>query len=591
MTRFWPLLFLGVALLVGRAAAGQGESTNAGPHSDPRLERAVTVAQSHVYLGELLEQLTAATRVPLSVDDSRAPFSGIQVTVLLKNRPLREVMDGLREILSHKYNRCEWQERERPVGGQARRGFVLIFQHAPEAASQAARKAISSQWAQDLRTYHEIARLPEPERTQRGTAWSSDLWPASPLQSGFGDLMGSLRAPDLEVLLRGGMVTFDRARLSGPASQALNFGMPGTSSIPNEMSVSPAFYVTWTPDFFGPVLWVRNERSGAMTVLGGIPWDRRWFRTSGEGWADEGHDQALALGNAMTRTASAEGARTPDTNLLSWMKRVADRQDMNLIFDPVYPGRSESTATGWQGRTVEQTAFALVVGGDLCWKAQGELQLFRDKGAMTHTRRHLVRWSTVKGLRQAAEDNKGYLPFQKLVELAQLSPEQLEGLSTEFPDAHPTPMLQWRPLLEFYLNLTPALRRRVQTSRGIPFHETGLVSRSALDAAGPTNDLIGIPVLAQSFRTAVVSLRVERPKAAPLARPIPAAPTGVDPSDEEVAEAALQAAIKKADARNSKSLLLVWEISGSSGVLHRRTLFLRQREPLEPDWSRDTAAK
>src|SRR5437016_5987651 len=130
---------LTLALFLTTGAAGAEKASKELFPEDGRLARVVSIARGRVYLGELLEELSAKGRVPLAVSETRGPVDGIQLTAYLRNRPLREVMQALQELFSSRYDRWEWQDA--PNG---RMGYLLQHQRAPAAAAAAARQALAA---------------------------------------------------------------------------------------------------------------------------------------------------------------------------------------------------------------------------------------------------------------------------------------------------------------------------------------------------------------------------------------------------------------------------------------------------------------
>jgi hypothetical protein len=76
--------------------------------SDERLNAPVTFSADRIYLGELLEALSAKTGVTLSMDNTDS-FSGILVACDLKQIPLADVMNSLWSLIGSKSGVWEWK--------------------------------------------------------------------------------------------------------------------------------------------------------------------------------------------------------------------------------------------------------------------------------------------------------------------------------------------------------------------------------------------------------------------------------------------------------------------------------------------------
>lgn len=79
---------------------------------DARLNAPVTLSGDQVYLGELLEMLSAKTNVTLSMDNTDR-FSGIVIACDLKQVPLCDVMNALWSLVGSKDGPWEWRAETR----------------------------------------------------------------------------------------------------------------------------------------------------------------------------------------------------------------------------------------------------------------------------------------------------------------------------------------------------------------------------------------------------------------------------------------------------------------------------------------------
>jgi hypothetical protein len=515
---------------------------------DSRLNRPVTVLRGRVYLGELVRDLSRQARLSLSVEDAKGPSSGIGLTVFVHERPLREVMDGLASLLAHRFNTWEWQRKAS--------GYVLRHQHAPGEAYETARKEILGRWADDVRRYHRIAKLPPGERAAEAER-IPHLFPEGMLRGGMPDLMAELGNPQMDALLRGNEVPLDVNRLGSAARAALSLGQTGGAPVGEVRMVAPALYVTWDASFIGPILWLRNERGAAGNVVGGPGWEKQWLRSEGGGWRHRGDPDVDAQLEAAGRRRPEAGAPSGERTLAEWVKKAAMQHRLNLMADLVYPRAGQSIGYAWIGRTPEQTLLTLAARSGLGWKRRGPIDLLRDKTASIHPRRHLVLWKDIERLREAGDRGAGYLGLEELQFLAELSHDQLAGLSEEFPDANTDIILEWRPILRFYANLSQPARERASRPNGLPLRDAGLIARAALTEGVDARGIRGLGLLREHAHVAVVALYHEAPRK--------------------------QEAVRGQERVQTERRPLVWRVS-VPGIKEHRYVFRQQpRQPLKPD--------
>lgn len=526
---------------------------------DEKLARPVTMARGGVYLGELVGILSRESGIRLRVDDAKGPVGGIHLLVFLKERPLRDVMSGLQELFAHRFDRWEWQ---REPGG--RTGYVLRHQRSPEEATAAARAAILSRFTQDTRDLHRIARLPDAERTAQ-SASRSDLFPRGSMDRGRLDLFGRLSNVEMDALLKGAFVSPGGPAFSERETGALTLGISGGGTFtsfgtaPPSAPRPPGFNIGWDRDQLGPILWLRNG-GGGTNVIGGGWWDSNWLAREGEGWKDrwspgvEEFVQRLIFGKA-----GADARPLPAVTLGEWLRLASDQQQMSVMVDLVYPRTMSRWPQAWLGRTPDHTAMALIQGIGLTWKEHGGVHLLRHQGAVVNPRSHLIPWSQVRSLREAAGREAGYFDLPELLELAGLSADQLAGIMREFPAAEPEALARWRPILQFCRNLTPASLRKLTSDEGLPFRNAGLVARAyLLDAPPlpPSVEVRGLDLLARDGARATVSLRMQATRA-----PV------IDRSGSKMQE------IRR----------LTWEVRVPETPPYRRTWDLQPRRAPKPD--------
>src|SRR5207237_213236 len=131
-------------------------------------------------------------------------------------------------------------------------------------------------------------------------------------------------------------------------------------------------------------------------------------------------------------------------------------------------------------------------------------------------------------------------------------PPILSGLAEEFPDARPDNIGGWRPVLEFYGNLTPELQKRVSRPEGTPFRDAGLVARNVLLQANDPRDGMRLSLLKSDPNRAQVALYFE-------------------PAERRVPGGKLE-----------KTRRLSWTVQLDDAPKFRRMLMLRKHDPLKP---------
>jgi hypothetical protein len=536
------------------------------PHplaEDRRLDGRVTVSRARIYLGELLEELGRQRKLSLTVEQEKGPLDGIELGAFLTGRPLRETMEGLTELLSHRHHRCEWKA----VGS----GYVLRHYPTLAAGAAAMQASVRARWAQDVRTYHEIVQLPETARTERMKTRKDLFPPGTP--SGKLDLIASLDKSRIESLLRGTQVVIDPNGLTATARQALSMGrISGTRTRTSTTPLPPpGFFVSWDSTFLSPALWMQSE-GVAENVVGGLGWDQHWFQTQGDGWRFRLDAEFEELYHKMMRREPDAGGELRASTVPAWLKALKEKQPVNMLVDLV-TGQAGGISNGWLGRTPEQSAVALAVMRQLQLKKLGEIHLLRGATATVDPRPRLVPWGEIKALRASASRSRGFLSLEDLLRMSRFSPPQLAQLSEEFRDTELLPV--WRPVLRFREELEPTAQERLRSAQGLPLRDTGLVARAALaDYGGGEMDVRGLAFLEKHGPACVLSLRFEereKPEAPPLsqaARANAAAPPAAEASPPEDL---------------AQGWRLVWRIKAPNGDEHLRRLLLLPRRPLRPE--------
>jgi len=236
-----------------------------------------------------------------------------------------------------------------------------------------------------------------------------------------------------------------------------------------------------------PVLWLHNAAGVRVNLFAGPLWNNHWLSNQEDGWRGRGDPEVEAYAPLLVRGLPAAGEPLQASTVPRWLREVSSRQHVNVMADLVYPHFNESTGGAWLGKTDRQSMMALVLRAHLRWKPlSGRLQLLRDQIALTHARPHLVAWRTIHGWRQAADANRGYLDFERLIAVSRLTEPQLVGLSGEFPGLDFTGVDGWRAVFQFYQHLGKADQQQLRSEAGLRFMDADLRARRYLIEAPPT---------------------------------------------------------------------------------------------------------
>lgn len=541
--RLAPIALLCLSLNSATAAPKSAAPAGLFP-DDTRLEHTVTVQRGRVYLGELLESLSEQSGVVLRVDDGQGPASGIDLTVFLKDRPLREVILALPELLSIRGDQWKWQK---PKAGD----YLLMHQQSLSAASAANRKAVVDAFSKDVRDFYRVAKMPDDQRTQAAAAYPR-LFPGGQIRSGQLDLFRQLGDAEVERVISGLPAPATGDKLSPRGRSALEFGLEGQD--PSVRSGGVTFHITWEPPMIGPVLWATNKSGISGNLVGGPLWDAAWFPGQADGWRDRNDPDAQAF--YINQLKGVGGKPLPDNTMAAWLKKAAKLQELNVIADPIAPRAGRHTSTAWLGSTPEQTILAIQFHEQMTARKCGAIHLLRHATAALSPRLHLVPWAQIKALRSAAEQGEGFLPLADLSRLASLTDWQLGGLREEFPVCDKGLIGPWREILSFSGLLDGRARGLLEAPAGIPLSETGLSARNVLLAGSDAQHVRGLDLIARD--PAHVRLRMLR-----------------QPHKVSVRS--------RVGSREVDVIDAVWEVDLPGTPVHRQILQQRPRVPLEPE--------
>src|SRR5690349_4068933 len=139
------VLLLAICILFAAAATATATAIAANPQPvaieglprDGRLDVPVRLRHGRVYLGDLTAELSRVSHAEISVSNDKGPLDGIDLTAYTYNRPVREVMTGLAELLSTGANRWMWRMASSKDGS---RSYVLSCERPPMEAGASIRE-------------------------------------------------------------------------------------------------------------------------------------------------------------------------------------------------------------------------------------------------------------------------------------------------------------------------------------------------------------------------------------------------------------------------------------------------------------------
>lgn len=245
-------VILGLLLCIS-AALGQAPGADAAiglpkQWSDPRLKATVSVSAASIYLGELLERMSAQSGVTLSMDINDR-LSGIVIACDLKQVPLADVMNALSSLLGCKGGEWEWKAGTITLSPS----YLFRPTSAARQVPERLRTAMQERFEKQAAVMMQLASLPPEARRSGIEDLAPLLSPEDPegekaaLQGRAMDesfwavprLFGTLLSPDqrLRLLREEGAVDILLNTLSADDRQAVKMLETGTSDGMGEASV------------------------------------------------------------------------------------------------------------------------------------------------------------------------------------------------------------------------------------------------------------------------------------------------------------------------------------------------------------------
>ncbi|HTE18556.1 MAG TPA: hypothetical protein VK689_09275, partial [Armatimonadota bacterium] len=402
-----PLLLAG--LLASAATAIEGGPENKVPRvleSEPRLERRVTLSERRIYLGELLERISAQTGTHLKADDRSAPISGYQVTVTVWDQPARDVLDALARLYSAPPDRWFWAKEGRD--GEER---YVLHNTLPATQVDSVHEASVEEYVlsehQRLRGFYSLP----PERRAALAATDPALRALSdPLAEMHFSFVSSLSSSEVRAILWGKRLSLPASRLTPAQVNYLRewWGIAGPVEDEGDEEREAGQKVSlWRTGAHDPSITLLVGSTEVGTALSGVGLPRKLRARSQQAWlaADERKDISARRGAVPRGKIRHEDLHVVNLTLDTITHRLGRLGRVNLLFD--CPPWIDS-----QRDTLEQNMIGplpdllqAVEGLGVTWKRRGEFYLLRKADTETVRRTLPTPWPLPRTLRASAKAN------------------------------------------------------------------------------------------------------------------------------------------------------------------------------------------
>lgn len=510
---------------------------------DTRLEKPVTLLKpGHLYLGELLEELSRQTGVALSAGD-RDAAAGEKVIVRLQNVPLGDVMEALWSLFSYKHAYWDWEPVK--TTGSETVEYRMLRPRAAQLFARSMREAIQKDFEGEaalLLAGLEMTpeQIRELETTNKAAANTLNDRVA---RAGLAAFLETLSAEGRQRVLSGqetAMIPADKLGEKGRAFVEAAVGLQrggGNRSYPNpqrlkfEVRISESEVIPRLLIQFGNTERigmsalqsgggsVRTKDGGQLTVTinhsgGGHP--PIFTGTTLESWSGSSYVGSNALEQTwqdrLTNLWIVKGDATTDPALESAVtpSPPGSRAPADTGADQHFPdsrlrqiSRYAATPFSFMARVSlgKDMASSAVKEGTSVADALKQLRpvqtKWRRRILLACNHREVIRsddenkapYATVKQLRGLEETSKdNLLPLTTLASTARaLNEGQLRGLASEFPVMDH--VAKWRGLFA-RMDRHPALVERLQSPKGVGRTEAVPALQKATLPTGVTLDRI-----------------------------------------------------------------------------------------------------
>lgn len=419
--------------------------------ADPRLEQPISLRRDRIYLGELLDYLSDQTNVPVTVSDRWGPMSGYELTVSLRSRPAREVMEAVRRLYSTPPDRWIWSRTERDDPG------YLLLPSLSCNALREARASFSERYLiEEFDKRSRFYKLPPQQRDQLAQRDPMLKAANDSRNLGFHSFMEGLSQADVLSIIRGQPLRMPMERLTPSQREfvvsefrrANLLGKPGVKQ-PSDLQGVTLIY----PRHDFPTIYLDLGPVGAHGVIGGA-WSKLalddWRNQVGRRWLGSGEDRRVP-----TLPLSPTTGNPP------------------LLFDRALHSVNRSIYRGQDAPAIMRLEDRHVT-----WKRWGDYVLARPRDWDLCDRESAIPWPLRRDLRRAAAAGHGYLRPQDWIRMSRLELEQLWNLAEEFPDADTVGRL--KPLIGLWTQLSDEEQALVGRPEGAGWADFSLKTRTLL---------------------------------------------------------------------------------------------------------------
>lgn len=487
-------LVLAFALLILSAAVpGHSQTiTSTQRQQDPRLEQQVTLGASRIYVGALLEQLSAQTGVDLSAGEQDGA-SDQEVAVSIRRLPLADAIDALWSLLSYQDANWEWRRESK----NSRLCYKLVRPPAAQSFADQLKRQVQTDFEVQAKTLldalsmtleqlkaaakdnKDLADLAGDERLRNGlTAFAQALSPEE--QSAVLQEQISAQVPVARLSDAG------RAFVKSEWSFAANSGAtiktsPDGPWMPLPEPTSVTFQANYIPGQIYPSLFIDLEHMGGSSYVGGTRQEEAWQKKLDDLWilpGDTINDPVFPL--PMHLPAADKSKQSAETVQAQRLSQLASAAPVSLMAclperqDADFGSPDGQRPSSYLERIKQQTPFLRHK-----WR-QKTLLLTYPTWFQEQSSTAQIPWLLIKQFRQTETKDKGLFSIEDLARLcSRLSAPQMQRLSREFPGLANT--YAWQELLS-QISRYPVWGQRLLSPKGAKLDDEAVF---AVDARMP----------------------------------------------------------------------------------------------------------
>jgi hypothetical protein len=436
--------------------------TSAIRKEDPRLDKPVTFVSPRIYVGDLLEALSAQSGVEI-IASERDGAADEQIFVHLTGVKLGDALDSLWSLLSYQKATYSWERLGEPGKYRYRLVRTLAAQKLAQRFQNMAQELFEKQAAMLL----EATRLEPSERRPLITKMVKEVLAGSDkmIELYLNDertweylnIFSEALSPENQLRLLRGQQKYLKALTSEMSDRGKQFihklaevetgyiKKPDGTLVPQP---EPAYVMFWAEENglkeVSRSLHVDVDHHGGSSYIGGLWMHNAIRKKVRELWMlpDDSLDNPLSA-RTVPRPLKPEAIPERRNALEFRLQELATdtpvsimaRLPENFSYDPGSP--QEQTVKAFLEH-ISEFQYSLYL--QTKWRKD---ILLVDYPAWFHDDDAKVMLRIAKHFRQSAAENKGFLTLQNLAEAARLlSPEQIKRLAGEFPVMHNVPELR-----------------------------------------------------------------------------------------------------------------------------------------------------